>query len=35
MKKLITKAAIARRTYWVEEINKLSGNFGEDSDPIG
>jgi len=34
MKKLITKAAIARRTYWVEEINKLSGNFGEDSDRL-
>lgn len=28
---LITKAGIVRRTYWVEEVRKLSGNFGVDS----
>lgn len=31
MKKLITEAAITKRAYWVEEIRKLSGNFGEDT----
>lgn len=28
---LITKSGIVRRTYWVEEVRKLSGNFGVDS----
>lgn len=27
----IKKSAIKRREYWVEEIRKLSGNFGDDS----
>ena len=27
----IKKSAIKRRKYWVEEIRKLSGNFGDDS----
>ena len=30
MKKIISKEAIKRRSYWVEEIRKLSGNFGGD-----
>ncbi|MDP2166789.1 MAG: HindIII family type II restriction endonuclease [Thermodesulfovibrionales bacterium] len=34
MKKVITEAAINRRTYWVEEIRKLSGDFGDDSDRL-
>lgn len=29
MKKLITEATITRRNYWVEEIRKLSGDFGD------
>lgn len=31
MTKLITPAAVAKREFWIEEIRKLSGNFGEDS----
>lgn len=31
MKEIISEAAITRRTYWVEEIRKLSGNFVADS----
>jgi len=34
MKNLITESAITRRTYWVEEIRKLSGDFGDDSDRL-
>ena len=34
MKKLITESAIRRRTWWVEEIRKLSGNFGDGSDRL-
>ena len=34
MKKIISKSAITRRTYWVEEIRKLSGDFGDDSDRL-
>lgn len=34
MKKLITESAITRRKYWVEEIRKLSGDFGDDSDRL-
>jgi type II restriction enzyme len=30
MTSLISKAGINRRIYWVEEIRKLSGNFGDD-----
>lgn len=30
MKAIINQAALQRRTYWVEEIRKLSGNFGND-----
>jgi|SRR6185437_917910 len=30
MKKIISDGAIKRRTYWVNEIKKLSGNFGDD-----
>lgn len=31
MKNLITKAAVTKRAYWVDEIRKLSGDFGEDT----
>ena len=31
MDTLITEAAITKRAYWVEEIRKLSGDFGEDT----
>ena len=31
MRKIITKQAIDRREYWVEEVRKLSGNFVDDS----
>jgi type II restriction enzyme len=34
MKAIISEAAITRRAYWVEEIRKLSGNFGNDSDRL-
>lgn len=34
MKRLITEAAITKRSYWVEEIRKLSGDFGEDTDRL-
>lgn len=30
MAAIISKEAIAKRRYWVEEIRKLSGNFGDD-----
>lgn len=31
MSKIITKQAIDRREYWVEEVRKLSGSFVDDS----
>ncbi|MDZ7893243.1 MAG: HindIII family type II restriction endonuclease [Rhodoferax sp.] len=31
MTKLITAAAVKKREYWIEEIRKISGNFGDDS----
>lgn len=31
---IISEAAITRRAYWVEEIRKLSGDFGDDSDRL-
>ncbi len=34
MKNIISDKAIKRRTYWVEEIRKLSGNFGDDTDRL-
>ena len=34
MKNIISDNAIKRRTYWVEEIRKLSGNFGDDTDRL-
>lgn len=34
MEKIITEAANTRRAYWVEEIRKLSGNFGADSNRL-
>lgn len=34
MKKVISDRAIKRRTYWVNEIKKLSGNFGDDYDRL-
>lgn len=30
MNQIISKAAITRRAYWVEEIRKISGSFGDD-----
>lgn len=34
MARIISKEAIKRRNYWVEEIRKLSGNFGEDYEKL-
>lgn len=34
MKKIIAENAIKNRQYWIEEIRKLSGNFGDDSDKL-
>ena len=34
MKNIISDKAIKRREYWIEEIRKLSGNFGDDSDRL-
>jgi hypothetical protein len=34
MSKIITEEAIRRRTYWIGEIRKLSGNFGNDSEKL-
>ncbi|AJY68706.1 hypothetical protein RW64_03365 [Geobacter sulfurreducens] len=31
MKKIISESANTRRAFWVEEIRKLSGDFGADS----
>jgi len=34
MEKIISDKAIKTRAYWIEEIRKLSGNFGVDSDRL-
>jgi type II restriction enzyme len=34
MTKIISPRAIKRRNFWIEEIQKLNGNFGEDSDKL-
>lgn len=34
MKKIISDKAVQRRAYWVSEIKKLSGNFGDDYDRL-
>lgn len=34
MKNIIADKAIKNRQYWIEEIRKLSGNFGDDSDKL-
>lgn len=34
MSKIISDTAIERRQYWIEEIRKLSGNFGTDTDRV-
>ena len=31
---LLKNSSIARRAYWIEEISRVSGNFGVDSDRI-
>jgi len=31
MNDIISKTAKERRTYWIEELQKLSGNFGIDT----
>jgi len=31
---IISDRAVSRRTYWIDEIRKLSGNFGDDSDRL-
>ncbi len=31
---MISKSSAKRRAYWVEEISKLSGKFGDDSDRL-
>jgi len=32
--KVISKDAVKKRSYWIEEIRKLSGNFGDDYDKL-
>ncbi len=34
MKKVISEISIKRREYWIEEIRKLSGNFGNDTEKL-
>ncbi|TAF31003.1 MAG: HindIII family type II restriction endonuclease [Runella slithyformis] len=34
MNRIISDEAIKRRNFWVEEIRKLSGNFGNDTDKL-
>jgi type II restriction enzyme len=34
MKSIISDKAIKTRAYWIDEIRKLSGNFGDDSDRL-
>jgi len=34
MNRIISEEAISRRKYWIEEIRKLSGNFGNDSERL-
>lgn len=34
MAKIISTKAINRREYWVEEIQNLSGNFGNDTERL-
>lgn len=34
MSKIISAKAIKTRQYWIEEIRKLSGNFGNDTDKL-
>jgi len=34
MSKIISDRAIKRRQYWIDEIRKLSGNFGADTDRL-
>ena len=34
MSKIISDEAIKRRQYWIDEIRKLSGNFGDDTDRL-
>ena len=34
MSKIISDKAIKRREFWVEEIRKLSGNFGNDTEKL-
>ena len=31
---VITETAIQRRKYWIEEIRKISGNFGNNSERL-
>ena len=34
MSKIISDTTIKRRDFWVEEIRKLSGNFGSDTEKL-
>jgi hypothetical protein len=34
MREIISDSAIKRRAYWVEELRKISGNFGDDSSKV-
>jgi type II restriction enzyme len=34
MSKIISDKAVEKRQYWIEEIRKLSGNFGNDTDKL-
>ncbi|RYU92778.1 HindIII family type II restriction endonuclease [Emticicia agri] len=34
MTKIITEKAIERRNFWIEEIRKISGNFGDDFEKL-
>ncbi len=34
MSKIISDKAIKRREFWIEEIRRLSGNFGNDTEKL-
>lgn len=34
MLKIISEKTLKRRQYWIEEIRKMSGNFGNDAEKL-
>lgn len=34
MPKIISEEAVTRRAYWIEELRKISGRFGDDSEKV-